>query len=235
MGEGLTYQFELFAKLRSEKKIEVETLGSTGRWFKQTYSQTPPSAITAHSTWDGKNINSLWYCSKNYRINLIFEEGKLRIRDLHVFSENHPDPFESRVCTTNEASYYTLPVADGNIHSGDGVLAGIYFTEPDNGTDIPCKPMTFSEPTEGVAKADFGSISIALSEKEISIFRKGGFKVQYRYSSKSDHMPKIISSGEKELNLLYDGTKYGFDLVFGKFTGPTEIISENDHITLTLK
>lgn len=235
MRQGLEYQFALFAKLQAENKITVEPLGRTGRWFKQNYSQTPPSAITAHSTWDGKNVNSLWYCSKNYRINLMLEDGRLRIRDLHVFSENHPDPFESRVCTTNEASYYTLPVADGNIHSGDGVLAGIYFTDLDNGIDIPCKPLSFSEPTEGVAKADFGSISITLSEKEISIFRKGGFKVQYRYSPKSEHMPKVILASEKELSLSYDGTSYGFDLIFGKFTSPTEAVSEIDHIALTIK
>ena len=57
MKEGLTYQFELFAKLQEEGKIVVEPLGSTGRWYKQTYELTPASAITAHSAFDDEEKN----------------------------------------------------------------------------------------------------------------------------------------------------------------------------------
>lgn len=50
MKDGLTYQFALFEKLQQEGKIEVEQLGETGRWYKETYSETPASAITAHAS-----------------------------------------------------------------------------------------------------------------------------------------------------------------------------------------
>ena len=30
-------------------------LGETGRWYKEQYSETPPSAITAHTAYDDEN------------------------------------------------------------------------------------------------------------------------------------------------------------------------------------
>ena len=102
MEKGLRYQFARFAQLQSEGKLRVEPLGETGRWYKRTYPLTPASAISAHSAFDDGGKSSLWYCSRYYRANVYGDEKGLRIRDLHIFREDFPDPFEDTVCTRNE-------------------------------------------------------------------------------------------------------------------------------------
>ena len=123
-GECLTYQFAAFAKLQREGKITVETMGESGRWYQKMYETTPASAVTAHSAYDDETKNTVWYSSKYYRVNLFGDQDSMKIRDLHIFSENYPNPFEDTVCTENFAVYDTLPFIDGNRQSGDGILAG---------------------------------------------------------------------------------------------------------------
>lgn len=108
MKNGLNYQFAQFERLRDEGKITVETLGETGRRYKATYETTPASTITAHSAFNDENKKSIWYSSRFYRTN-VYMDGIVRLRDLHLFSEKFPDPFEDTVCEANEATYETLP------------------------------------------------------------------------------------------------------------------------------
>jgi len=230
MKEGLTYQFAEFARLQAEGKLTAEPLGDTGRWFKRTFCCTPASAITAHGAWDDPEKHSVWYCSRFYRLNLYADHGALRIRDLHLFDERHPDPYEDTVCEGNTAAYETLPVIDGNRHSGSGVLAGIYPEEPD-GTPICAESLDFTE-GDGIAAVTAGRLRFTMSDDALTVTGEGEFVLKTRRGRTDDHMPEILSLDGRSLTLRYAGTVYTLHLQRGTFADADIIRSENGCILL---
>ena len=217
MKEGLEYQFPLFEKLQKEGKIQVEPLGDTGKRYKETYRTTPASTISAHTAFDDENKNSLWYSSKYYRINLYGEGGKMRIRDLHVFSEKFLDPYEDKVCTINEAFYESLPVTDGNRQSGNGILAGMYLLDK-KGNEIGAHAeMVFAKKGENSAEIRYGDVTFILSEKTVKITYKEDFIVENRMGKDKGHTGKTVSCTDVLLTLSYKGAKYAVKLLKGRF------------------
>lgn len=228
MRQGLEYQFALFEKLSAAGKITVEPAGETGRWFKKTWQSTPASAIAAHTAFDDKEKNSVWYSAKRYRINLYADHGDFRIRDLHVFDARAKDPFEDTVCTANEAAYETLPVADGNRHSGNGVVAGVRIDR--DGLPVRAGYMTFTDTQNGTARVDYETFAVLLREDGFAVTADEDFALTYRFGRTDDHMPHVVQAAEKTLLLRYHDTVYGLHLKEGTFVCATEVRSENKKI-----
>ena len=233
MEKGLRYQFARFAQLQAEGRLRVEPLGETGRWYKQTYPLTPASAISAHSAYDDGGKSSLWYCSRYYRTNLYADDKGLRIRDLHLFREDFPDPFEENVCTRNEAVYETLPVIDGNLMSGNGTVAGIYLCGSD-GAPIMSEGYRFSEPEAGAALADHRNIRILLKEREIRILSDKEFSVDIRIGKRDRHFPTLLSRTDREAVLSYGGMEYAVRLEKGVFREDGKVCSEDGEIQVLI-
>ncbi len=223
MKDGLEYQFAQFEALQNEGKLCCETLGETGRWYKRTYSTTPPSAVTAHDAWNDEGKRSVWYSSKKYRVNLCSDENGVRIRDLHVFSDSLADPYEDKICEKNEATYETLPVVDGNRFSGNGILSGAYIVYDNK--PIENRPLVFGETEDGAAKVRFGDIVFTLTEGSIEV-KLGSCEIENRIG-RNDGCPAVVDLCEKKITLSYSGCAYGITLTSGKFTAPTHIIPEN--------
>jgi len=226
MKDGLAYQFAAFERLQREGKLCVEPLGDTGRWFKQQYPATPASAIAAHSAWDDPHKRSVWYSSRFYRTNLYIDHGAFRIRDLHIFCEKHADPYEDVVCTGNEAVYETLPVADGNQHTGKGIIGGLYPLRAD-GSAFDCSDMQFSDMGDGKARVSCGDLTVLLSDNAIEISAKDSFRLESRIVPGANHVPEILHSDKKHLKLRYCGTDYSIQLEAGLFENAQTILSEN--------
>lgn len=231
MKDGTEYQFPLFAKLAAEGKISVEKLGDTGKWYKETFSRTPASAITAHTAYDDVNKTSVWYCSDLYRINLYSDSKSFRIRDIHIFDEKMPDPFEDTVCTANDAAYETLPLVDGNRHSGSGILAGVRIMR--DGKEIPFAKMEFSDIGGGEAKVGYGNFEFKLESNRVSVSAEKDFSLVYLFGRKGKEIPEVLSCTERELTLCYLNRTYKIRLDAGAFASPTEIRSENGKITVS--
>ncbi len=233
MKEGLEYQFPLFEKLQLEGKIQVEPLGDTGRRYKETYKTTPASTISVHTAYDDENKNSVWYSSKYYRINLYGDGGKMRIRDLHVFSEKFIDPYEDDVCTINEAFYESLPVTDGNRQSGNGILAGMFLLDK-NGKEIgKHTEMKFTEAGDGIAEIRYGEVVFTLSEKTVKVAYKEPFVIENRQGKDRGHTAKVLSCEDKLLILSYKGAEYEIKLLKGTFENNL-MRSENNEIEFEL-
>lgn len=233
MEKGLTYQFEQFAKLQQEGLITVETMGESGRWFQDTYRMTPASAVTAHSAYDDVQKKTVWYSSRYYRINLYGEKGLWRIRDLHLFSEKYPDPFEDRICTANEATYDTLPFIDGNRMSGNGILAGGYIIYED-GTAPWAEEMEFVDCDGGRAKVSCGELTVELAEESIRITASKPFTLENRIGVRREHCPEMVSCDRKKLTLSYEGLEYTVQLTQGSFVTPVLMRSEGNVLELLL-
>lgn len=127
MSKGFAIQMPLIARLRDQKKVKVETLAESGKWFKEHYKVTPATSVTVNEDLNGSNLKTVWFNSRFYRINLLWEDGTLRVRDIHLFDEDFPSIYTTDKATSNECSFYTLPFVDGYLWSTPEKLAGMRF------------------------------------------------------------------------------------------------------------
>lgn len=112
MKEGLEMQFPLFDSLREEGKIRIETLETSGRWFKEQFSKTPATAVTALYDYRNEGNKTVWYNSRYYRANLFWEKDGFCFRDIHLFDENFGSEYLNTPGRGRQFYYYTLPVID---------------------------------------------------------------------------------------------------------------------------
>lgn len=231
MKTGFLYQIPLFEKLQKEGKICVEPIGDTGRWYKDTFEVTPSSAITAHCAYDDDNKTSVWYSSRFYRVNIYTDNGQLRIRDIHIFSDDHPDKYEDEVCTENFAVYESLPFIDGCRYTGKGVVAGGYLKYTD-GSAIKADSMIFDDKGDGIAEVKYADVFFELGEDYLVINAPSDFELENRIGVDGGHLPKCYSLNSKKLELNYEGTDYSISLGDGIFENANLIKSENNTIKL---
>ncbi len=139
MKKGYKIQMPLIAKLRDENKITVETLAESGKWFRQNFKVTPATSVSVNEDLKKKDVQTVWFDSRFYRMNILWENGNLRIRDIHLFNENLASSYLSQKSTSTKASFFTLPLVDGNRWSAANKLAGMTFKVILNGKETVLK------------------------------------------------------------------------------------------------
>lgn len=136
MSKGFEIQMPLIAKLSDEKKVKVETLAESGQWFKEHYKTTPATSVTAKEDPKEGKRKTVWFNSRYYRANLLWENGTLRFRDIHIFNEDLPSDYLAKRGTSDQCSFFTLPFVDGYIWSSPEKVAGLRFKAIINGKEI---------------------------------------------------------------------------------------------------
>jgi len=136
MSKGLELQFRLIARLRDERRVRVETLAVSGRWFRASYTVTPATTFTVTKDIDGGDTRTIWYDSRFYRINILWKKGQLRIRDIHLFDERLASPYEKVASNTTDCRFFTLPFVDGYVWSTPGQIAGLRLKAVVDGKEI---------------------------------------------------------------------------------------------------
>ncbi len=120
MRHGLTNQVALFAKQDKAGEIRVETFEQTGRWFRKNFALTPPTSVVVMDDWKDQGRKTVWYDSRFYRMNLLWQDGSFFIRDLHCFDEHVASPTHQTALTATSLTYETLPVMDWAVWSKAG-------------------------------------------------------------------------------------------------------------------
>jgi len=118
MKTGLTMQVALLAMQSRAGEIKVETLAQSGQWFRQHFPLTPSTAVVVLDDWKHQDRKTVWYDSRFYRLNMLWEQGRFFIRDLHLFDEKVASVTHDKVLATTSLAYGTLPVMDGALWSG---------------------------------------------------------------------------------------------------------------------
>lgn len=237
MKNGLEYQFALFEKLSGEGKIELMTLEEAGKYYRQTYKSTPASTIVCDSDWNkNEEHKTIWYCSKNYRINLLADHNKFRIRDVYIFRDSYEERYQTELCTTHDMCLDNLPVMDGNIFTGAGVLAGIYPLDSDE-NEAEFSEMRYEELSSDTVKAEFVKdgktvSAFILSPDKIEIL--GGCSWEYRTGSKTRLPVTLHYATEKTAGFVYRGFEYSITAEAGRFDGK-KLIPENGQIVIHMK
>jgi len=182
MAKGFEIQMPLIAKLRNEHKVKVETLAASGKWFKDHYKVTPATSVTINKDIEGSDRKTVWFNSRFYRVNLLWENGTLRVRDIHLFNEKLPSVYETKKATSNECSFFTLPVVDGYLWSTAQQMAGLRLKAMIDGKEILLEggDPAVTSPAPGKLhiswplKTVAGTLLIDLNEREISVKIKSG-------------------------------------------------------------
>jgi hypothetical protein len=227
MKKGLEWQFPLIQRLRDENKLRLETLAQSGEWFKSHFKVTPPTAVTVSRDIPGSNKKTVWFNSRFYRANLLWENDHLRFRDIHLFNEKLPSRYLTQVATTNDCEFYTLPVIDGYLWSDSAVLAGLRFKAIINGkaTDITGGQPHIIDSATGKLVIFWplqevpGNLKIQFTENEIQISLSGNNPLQwYLYFTAANHkMLPFTSITSQSLNAVFEGMKYQVIASTGNF------------------
>jgi hypothetical protein len=142
MKTGLTLQVALLARQARAGEIKVETLAQAGEWFHSHYSLTPPTTVVCLDDWKLQDRKTVWYDSRFYRLNALWQKGAFYIRDLHRFDENVVSVTHHTALTTTSLAYGTLPIMDVGLWSSSGTnAAGMWpVLLQSNGTTPPMIP-----------------------------------------------------------------------------------------------
>jgi len=148
MHQGLEMQAPIFDSLRNAGKITVETMETSGNWFKQHYPLTPPTAVTATHDYLNEGHKTVWYNSRFYRASILWNHDSLNIRDVHLFDEGQKSAYLDKPGTSTQCIYETLPFVDGNQWSRKDTIAGLRLVEylPGGGEkEITCSNFAIHE------------------------------------------------------------------------------------------
>lgn len=145
ISKGLPKQFDVLKEMQNDSRIEIITLADSGKWFKENFTETPPQAQMFDSDINNNRYKTLWYNCKNYRVNVLYEEGKIWIRDLYLFDEAFKEKFIEQNEDSHNCSYYNLPVIDGFRFSDKNTRAGLYLCHHDNKISFSSPWRTFEK------------------------------------------------------------------------------------------
>lgn len=168
ISKGLPMQFDILDKMQNEGRIEIITLAESGKQFKESFSSTPPQAQMFDSDINNNRYKTMWYNCKNYRLNVLYEQGKIRIRDLYLFNELFKEKFLSEKETSHNCSYYNLPVIDGFRYSDENTRAGLYFYRHGHEISFTAPWRTFENGTSANVYLN-EALKITADEKRIHI------------------------------------------------------------------
>lgn len=249
MKKGFEIQLPLIARLRDENKVRVETMAASGRWFKRNYKVTPATSFTVNDDLGDSDQKTVWFNSRFYRVNLLWENAGLRIRDIHLFDENFPSAYTTGKATSNECAFYTLPVVDGYLWSKRNQLAGLRFKAMINGKEVLLQgadpvvsntvegKLNISWPLKSIA----GKIEMDMDEKQFRISYAGRETLNWYLDLNTADNVKLPfkSIAANRVDAEFEGMKYSMYSAQGIFSKPDNanilrITPENGGIVLNL-
>jgi hypothetical protein len=232
MSKGFEIQMPLIARLRDEKKLKVEKLEETGKWFKNKFSVTPPTSVTVNKDLDGSSRKTVWFDSRYYRTNLLWENSSLRFRDIHLFNEKLPSNYYKQKAISNDCSFFTLPFVDGFLWSDSSKIAGLRFKAIVDGKEVSLEgydpTITDSIPEElhisWSLKSFEGKLVINLNERQIKINAITKKSINWFLeltASKNSKLP-FIKVKSHNVDCKFEGLNYSVTALNGTFTKPNE-------------
>lgn len=250
MREGFEMQMPLIDSLRRAGKVRVETLGESGRWFRKRFPLTPATAVTTVSDVRGEGNKTVWYDSRYYRANLLWEKGRFRFRDIHLFDERFKSEYLDTPGTGDRFLFYTLPFVDGFMWSKGGDRAGLSLVR--TGSDGHAEELRLDSPEvkergrsvlEVRGNDQYGdTFRITLHDDRIEVSSPDAGKdvawALQLHAAPGTELP-FTDVGGKSANAVFRGHSYSVTCSEGRFEKAAEgdshvlrIIPDNGKITI---
>ena len=224
MKKGFDIQMPIIADLLEKGKVTVKTLGETGQWFKDRYTVTPPTSVTVLDDHSHKDQKTVWFNSRFYRANLLWDQGTLRFRDIHLFDETMASDYFAKRGTSTQCFYETLPFVDGFRWSSRKTVAGLRLN-CDAG-EIKGGTPTVDDSIEGEltvtwpADVPEGTISITFDERSVSVRADGNMKNTWYLELSSDAQADLPFDriDTQRVSCIFKNTAYTVRAGQGTFT-----------------
>ncbi len=250
MREGLEMQMPLIDSLRRAGKVRVETLGESGRWFRKRFPLTPATAVTTVSDVRGEGNKTVWYDSRYYRANLLWEKGRFRFRDIHLFDERFKSEYLDTPGMEDRFLFYTLPFVDGFMWSKGEDRAGLSLVR--TGSDGHAEELRLDSPEvkergrsvlEVRGNDQYGdTFRITLHDDRIEVSSPDADKdvawALQLHAAPGTELP-FTDVGGKSANAVFRGHSYSVTCSEGRFEKAAEgdshvlrIIPDNGKITI---
>ncbi|MBN9500495.1 MAG: hypothetical protein BGO01_07765 [Armatimonadetes bacterium 55-13] len=116
MAQAYPIQMKALAELRDRAQVHVETMGETGRRFKQAFKVTPTQAQVMLEDPFGntrRQEGTIWYQSRFYRANLHLKGDLPFLRDLTVYSDRNAQPFLNQATRLHDVEQRMPAALDG--------------------------------------------------------------------------------------------------------------------------
>ena len=228
MGQGFKIQMPAIAAMRDEGKIRLETLAESGAWFRENYAVTPATSVTVLKDHSEKDLKTVWFNSRYFRANLLWENGTLRFRDIHLFDEELESAYLTEKGTSTQCFYYTLPFVDGFNWSSAEVVAGLRFkhVKDDSLVEIKGKDPVVQDDVKGELSVtwplgeDGEEINMVFKESTISINATKGKELDNWFLELSyDEEAKLPFNRilYKSIDCQYEDFNYALSLQAGRF------------------
>jgi len=256
MQKGLEYQFALIKKLAEQNKVEVMTLGESGRWFLSQYVMTPSGSLTALSDWHDAGHKSIWYYSRHYRVNLFWEKGEVRIRDMYIFDDTYEEKYIQERCKTHACEFRNLPIMDGVLYtnSESARAAGIYFKageeilkwdnlnylEEEGCSEVHLtagnhRAIIYLSETKMEVVSNIAELKLEAVYDEQKVFGMNRDE-ESRFTNANNNSTVItyvteVDIQENQMKFVFDGQEYGLLAEKGHFEG-TSLCSDNGSISI---
>ncbi len=243
MEKGFKIQMPMIAQLQKEGKVEVKTLAETGTWFKEKYKVTPPTSVTALNDISAKNQKTLWFNSRFYRANLLWDQGTMRFRDIHLFDESMASDYLTKKGTSSQCFYNTLPVVDGFTWSSAQTVAGLRL-KTTTGEEIKGGTPVVDDHTAGELTVRWpldspkGEILMTFNETSVHISATGEVQDQWYFALSHDAKAALPfrTIDKKKISCEFKNTTYQISATSGVFTKENEsglrITPEGNRIVL---
>lgn len=265
---GFEPQLKQLLALSRAGKLRIETMAESAAWFGRKYALTPPVCWPAVTDWQGRPAGrpgdaqpgALWYAGAHYRVGLLAEEGRLRIRDWFLYDENFLSRYlgkgllrqrreaaaQGRTPPPAASVCEALPLLFAQKWMADAAAAGRPIPRPfvrlmQDGAE-PAGEIRFSAPDEWTACAELsapeGRFQFCMTSRTLCVRRTGGAGEGRPFALRFDTLPVLegLDGGSVLLRLGEFG--YRFAVLSGRpaRTAPDglEIQSQGDEICLDL-
>ncbi len=234
MSKGFEIQLPLIAELRDNKKVKVETLAESGTWFREKYKVTPATSVTIKKDLEDSNRKTVWFNSRFYRLNLLWEDETLRFRDIHLFNENIASNYLNEKVLSNECSFFTLPFVDGYLWSNPNKFAGLRFKAiiDQKETLLTGDDPVITNPAAGQLKIVWplknteGTIIMEIDEEKTNIYYQGKGSLDWFMdltSAENKSLP-FQKINVNNIDCEFENTPYSINLEKGTFSKPNDNI-----------
>ena len=247
MSRGFEIQMPLIARLRDEKKIKVETLEQSGKWFRNSFNVTPPTSVTVNEDLNGSSCRTVWFDSRYYRANLFWENGHLRFRDIHLFNEKLPSVYEKQKAVSDDCYFFTLPFVDGFLWSDSSETAGLRFKADIDGKEVPLEGYNpvITDSVPGILHISWplklfnGILQIDLDERQIKmrIVTEKSINWFLDLTAASKVKLPFLKVESRHVSCKFEGMHYSVTTMEGTFSKTNDalvfrIIPENGSLIL---
>ncbi|MBS1661471.1 MAG: hypothetical protein JST68_10520, partial [Bacteroidetes bacterium] len=191
------------------------------------YPVTPATSFSIGKDLGGSDKQTVWFDSRFYRVNLFWEEGSFRIRDIHLFDERLSSEYETQPATSNECSFFTLPFVDGYLWSKPGRLAGLRLKAKIGGAEVAVEggkakffkkgeSLRVSWPLRNVR----GSFEVELGERGMKMWMTGAGDWFLDFTTAENVPLPIEKVSGKMIESRFEKVRYSVKAEKGSFSQP---------------